>query len=345
MKVLSIQVLRAAAAWMIVFHHYMQLGHNDKHSTIVGYFFINYGSFGIDIFFVVSGFVMFYTISQKNPMIGEFLVARVLRVTPAYWVATIVLILAALLFRDQFSWTDWSAKTLFLSMLYLPSENPSGIGTFPFLTVGWTLSLEMFFYLLLGLCLFFKGQWRFLVCGTLLLALPYLWPRDWVLATILTNTMMKEFVLGICVGYGYLKWQRLRDWAQSKPVVMFVPLIAASVLVISTGLPGSRALGATGVVAAGLCLENSLDRGAAGAPRFFMHLGDISYSTYLFHPIIIPLVFWLVGTSQTIANEAMLLICCCVSVYAVSRTSYRVVEQSRTVRQLGKLLIADRSHR
>ena len=58
-KYISIQISRAIAAWMVVFHHFMQILFDFKSDSFLGNFFVNYGTFGVDIFFVISGFVMF----------------------------------------------------------------------------------------------------------------------------------------------------------------------------------------------------------------------------------------------------------------------------------------------
>jgi exopolysaccharide production protein ExoZ len=340
MKIATIQLLRAIAAWMVVFHHYMQLGHENNYSTSMGVFFIEHGNFGVDIFFVVSGFVMYYMISLKEYSVRSFLIGRFFRIAPAYWVATLTLLIAALIYRDFFSWTNWSADSLVLSLLFIPNNNPSGIGTYPFLTVGWTLNIEIFFYLVLGLCLVLRKPWRFLICGAFLMLTPYVWQQDWVYGDILANRLLKEFVFGLFIGYAYLGWPRVRDWIQNYPAISLL-FIVASIAILYMDLRGARAFGASGLLLAGLCLERVVARDQTWISRLFAHIGDVSYSTYLFHPIIIPIVFGYYGLPGHIAGELVLLCICIAFVYGASLLSYAFVERSTKINGMARRIAAN----
>jgi len=337
MKLVSVQLLRAIAAWMVVFHHYMQLGHGDQYASSVGKFFIDYGSFGIDIFFVVSGFIMFYTISLKDYSVRSFLVGRIFRIVPAYWFATLTLLLAALIYQASFSWTDWTLESLALSLLFIPNENPSGIGTYPFLTVGWTLNIEMFFYAMLGLCLTFGHPKQFLICGMLLLVTPYLWEQNWPYGDVLANRMLKEFVFGLLIGQAYLQYPRSWKWAQGHPAIALI-LLGMSITLLSLNVPGARAFAASGLLIAGLCLELIVGGERKRVSNLFTHFGDISYSTYLFHPIIIPVVFFHYGEPDKLISELVLLCVCITCVYGVSIASFRLVESSRGLSNFARRL-------
>lgn len=93
-------------------------------------FFYIRGAFGVDIFFVLSRFLMYF-VALKTKSNIQFLIKRVARVFPAY-----------------IFFTSYNLKSLFFSYLMIPAENPSGLGYFPLLTVGWALSLELCFYLI-----------------------------------------------------------------------------------------------------------------------------------------------------------------------------------------------------
>lgn len=75
----SLQALRAIAAWLVVYGHYMQIIHGFQYSSPLGKFFSMHGRFGVDLFFVISGFIMFYTLhgrrmrghSSKNAFSGS----------------------------------------------------------------------------------------------------------------------------------------------------------------------------------------------------------------------------------------------------------------------------------
>lgn len=153
----SLQILRAVAAWMVVYNHYMYMFFNFQSETVFGYFFSPYGSFGVDIFFVLSGFVM-YNSTRNTKITGRsFFAQRVFRIVPAYWLYTLLMVVFLKLLPTDFSYTSYNARSLLLSILFYPNHNPSGMGEFPLNTVGWTLNFEMIFYLFLAVSLFFQG--------------------------------------------------------------------------------------------------------------------------------------------------------------------------------------------
>ena len=256
MKVHSLQYLRAGAAWLVVFHHYMQIVHDFQHTTILGYIFSWYGDFGVDVFFVISGFVMYYTVSIKEYSVQSFLIGRLVRIAPAYWVATMVLLAASLVYQEAYAWTKWTPESLVQSLLFIPNENPSGIGVYPFLTVGWTLNIEIFFYGLLGFSLILGKPRQFLVCGALLVVIPFVWHPDWVYGHVLSNKMLVEFVIGLAIGYMYLNWPSVRGWAQNNPII--APLLLTGSMVFL--YMGMREFAACGIVLTGLSLERNLER-------------------------------------------------------------------------------------
>jgi exopolysaccharide production protein ExoZ len=342
MKIESIQLLRAVAAWMVVFHHYMQLGYGKDYSTFLGEFFREHGAFGVDIFFVVSGFIMYYTISSKNYSVRSFLIGRLTRIVPAYWAATMALLVVALVYKEVFSWTEWSFKSLALSLLFIPNVNPSGIGTFPFLTVGWTLNIEMFFYATLGFCLVFGSRWRFWVCGIFLGLVPFIWQRFWIYGDVLGNLKLVEFVIGLIISYAYFRWSKALKWTQDRLSIALLPLIFSISVLYWDGY-GARTFGASGLVITGLCLEQAIVSDRTWLSRLSAHLGDLSYSTYLFHPIIIPIAFYYYGLPNNVVSESVLICICVAAVYIVSKASFVVIEKSNFINGFGKRLSAPQS--
>ena len=121
---LSIQYLRALSAIAVIFFH------------TYGYF----GSQGVAIFFVISGFIMFYIIDKKHTNYKDFLVARIIRVVPLYWVLTTVTLLLGYGY-------DPTIKRIILSYSFL------ALGAV--LPVGWTLTYEFVFYMTCAVVMFF----------------------------------------------------------------------------------------------------------------------------------------------------------------------------------------------
>ena len=125
------------------------------------------GHAGVDIFFVISGFVMAISATgQGRPTAGEFLRRRILRIVPLYWIFTLVMLAKILavkvhpgLGRDVVHLQTPIGYVL-ASLFFIPYRNSQG-DIAPVLAVGWTLSFEMLFYLLFALALKWKVEPRY----------------------------------------------------------------------------------------------------------------------------------------------------------------------------------------
>ena len=141
----NIQFLRGLAALMVV-------GVHLKYPWCAG---AATGHFGVDIFFVISGFIMSH-ICAHSP--GHFLLRRVIRVVPFYWAATIAVFVLALLAPDLLRSTKPSFGNLAKSLLFIPYQKESGLIQ-PMVFLGWTLNYEMYFYVLTALGLKIWPKW------------------------------------------------------------------------------------------------------------------------------------------------------------------------------------------
>lgn len=256
-RLASIQYLRAAAAFgVLLFHATITAGHP---LPWVGY--------GVTLFFVISGFVMVW-ITDAGSRPRQFLLDRIRRVVPLYWLATGA---AALLFVLQ-SHHRPGLKALAASLLFVPYGEP-GVGRhyFPLLVVGWTLNYEMMFYLLFGAALLLPRRLQLAALTTVLVALAavghLLRP-----STAPLEFWCGPFVLAFLVG----AWLA----ATVAPDRAGIPRrLAAPALVGALCLsPGS--VPAAALIAAGLWLDRR--RKAKGVAPF-LYLGDASYSIYLWH--------------------------------------------------------------
>lgn len=148
----SLQALRALAAWVVVCHHFMQIFFDFHASGPIGQFLASRGAVGVDVFFVISGMVIYLSTRDKPLAPQRFLLNRVLRIVPAYWFYTALMGLMLLCASHWMPHQVLEWQHFMLSLLFIPAENPGGYGMYPTLNVGWTLNFEMFFYLLFSLC-------------------------------------------------------------------------------------------------------------------------------------------------------------------------------------------------
>ena len=277
---ISVQALRALAAWTVVGHHFMQIFFGFKADTALGRLFVEKGAAGVDVFFVISGLVIFLSTQDKDLPPWRFLLYRLLRIVPAYWFYTLLMALLVVVARPMLPDQSVDAAHVLMSLLFIPSENPGGYGVYPTLNVGWTLNYEMLFYLLFAWTLLFRRQWRLLVVAALLFAVCEAWTSFGWISAFYRSDIVVEFLLGIGIGMLYRKgWIRPGLW---------LPLlgIGAALLAIYHWPASPRALtwGLPSAVLVVACM--ALERFFANN-RLLKVLGDCSYSVYLLHVLVL----------------------------------------------------------
>ena len=243
---------------------------------------------GVDIFFVISGFIIAYSSGSLFGRSGawrSFLLRRIARVVPMYWLMTGVMICAFSSIGSR-AWGDASWSSVAASFLFLPAANADGL-TFPILTIGWTLNYEMAFYALFAASLYFpRANALAIIVGTLvLLAIlgALLHPSSPALQ-FWTDPIILEFAAGICL-YGLLRSGKLALPGVVKLLLMLAALLS---LAAFRGEPGSWRWiiwggPATLLVACALGTTSFQGMFAKVASR----AGDWSYGVYLAHfPIV-----------------------------------------------------------
>lgn len=296
--IVNLQALRALAAIAVVVFHVGLM-------PATGLLF-PVGAAGVDIFFVLSGFIIAHSASQDAE---HFFVRRLIRILPPYWIATTV---AALFTLAALSWreaADWLVQSLF----YLPG--PGGRPVLIF--VAWTLVLELVFYVIYWLALRAGPRRAPVVAMAMLVPLALIsvpgLPGPWPL--------FLEFGIGIGI---YLATERLGGRVDGRigPLLVATGLVLMPVLpglvgyrpedhqsferVVAWGLPsGCVVLGAVIAERAGLAIRN----------RAVLLLGAASYAIYLLHPIGVgqlmqlppnaPPLSWVACAAAVIAMTAM----------------------------------------
>jgi exopolysaccharide production protein ExoZ len=286
-KMPTIQVLRGIAAMMVVLHHYSRTMETyvNRPSWISSLGLGGLGASGVDIFFVISGFIMVYTTDQKptgSKAALSFLEHRVLRIFPLYWLWTstlLVLWAAGFAMRSHY----FSKTYIVFSYLLIPAF--SGRDYQPLLPQGWTLSFEMLFYLVFAVSILLRVKRRrlpFIGVGFVLLWFVGLaFPEKSGIRYLFTEPIIFEFLLGILAAEILLRLPYSRWWNWMPAILVSV---GASGLLVSTmyKYPPFLRCVAWGVPAFALVLGGAMFCSVERS-RLFVYLGDASYSIYLTH--------------------------------------------------------------
>ena len=298
----NLQIERFVAAAIVVMVH---VQHEIVDTKIPGYqafrpFHMFPWEGGVDIFFVLSGFMMVLISGGsggKPSTAWNFMRRRFLRITPMYWLFTLLMMVAMVTAKAHMAHTRIEPKHVLASFAYVPWPDPKGAMN-PILGVGWTLNYEMFFYAVFAVLLLFPAKIgrpllfvlliSLVVLGRIFDAHLSLMIRYW------SRPIICEFLYGAALALVYDRGIRI-------PNPVAIGLVAAGTLGLFIGVrlgyDGDywRFIG-LGVPAFLITSGFALGQQAREVrPIRFLHLlGDASYALYLLHMFTINIVslFW-----------------------------------------------------
>lgn len=318
----SLQVLRFAAAFFVVLFH-VGSGLQIQYQLTTNPFGL--GAAGVDIFFVLSGFIISYT---TNPARGflDFARRRVARVVPLYWLLTLAVIIIALAKPDLLNSTVLTQQAIIRSFLFVPYEKSNG-AIQPLLFLGWTLCYEMFFYLIYGLCALVSGRGAsWLASGVLLflVGLNSLWPDGSAEWRFYTSPILVEFVLGMGLQEVFSGSDYFRNGSQLLALMSIIcaPVAYFTASLVLPGIVPPAIFSALIVIG---CLFWKVQK--TRLVLALVLLGDASYSLYLVHPYTIQLVMKLLSKDASLGLVFLLLCAAIIWTVAISLALYRLVER------------------
>jgi len=331
-KLYSIELLRGIAAWAVVMHHYNQVFFKWDMSTSLlggtfGYLTMDYGKLGVDIFFVISGFIITIT-SQNHLSAKDFFIKRCVRVIPAYWFFSLLLIPLCYVLAPENVYTDWDFSSLLQSFFFIPNENPSVyLGVFPFLPVGWTLNFEMFFYSLFSVFIIKYGRYASVAVLFFLLIVPSVWPASWIYSSILSSPYLYQFAAGIIIALIYM----CKENGHTDQSIFKILCCAVFFLYVG-GAQDYKFISVPLLVYVFIFINPVF---FSKTKRLSTYLGSRSYAVYLAHPMVLYLLNEF-GKELLINNEAYFLLIYIISIVLLSELSVRVVESIVSVQSFKK---------
>jgi exopolysaccharide production protein ExoZ len=337
-KINSIQWLRGFASVIVLICHTNAASTDVLKVSAIP--LAEYGINGVDIFFVISGFIMFLTTTaNRRPFVPlDFMARRIIRIAPTYWLYSVLFfglyfVLPQLFSRAVMTWPD-----LLMSIAFIPHYNAVG-DLSPIIAIGWTLNFEMFFYIVFCTV---RSRTRHIVMpiATVFLLIvaggTAFSPTNAILNSF-SQPILLEFVFGCFVAWIFVNKRRLPSFMTFFLILIGITLSLYLPNIIpdngSTTALGYWRFAARGIPAALLVLAVT-----CGDIRDIWHvkpmlfLGDISYSLYLTHTLTLRVVFalykhvQLTGMMSLLANILAIAIAIAAAVLA-----YVLIERPLTV--------------
>ena len=287
---LSLQYLRGVAALLVVYFHALTQLKSGGNENI---YLPLLGESGVDLFFVLSGFVMWITTANKNIGFFKFLEKRIKRIVPIYWILTILASSLALVLGDLMKSTVFDMSHLIKSLFFIPAINPSEkvAGIYPVIIPGWTLNFEFFFYLIFGFSLFFTSRKVRLISVSLLIislfSFSFVIEIDTAIITFYLNNVIIEFLFGLVLGVLYLK--NKVDLKIGKFILLLLIASTSLLLLYADYLSDSLRglfLGLPSVLLIYWLLIYENNHGIFKS-KILKIIGDASYSIYLTHVFVL----------------------------------------------------------
>ena len=329
-KLESIQILRGVAAIFVVISHLCTQMRDNQPAPCFLACCANLGGIGVDIFFVISGFIMVVTATGRPDGLGaslNFLRKRVLRIYPVYWVWTSVLLLLwGFKLADQAP--SLTPSYVIPSYLLWPALNDAG-KWMPMINQGWSLSFDLYFYLFFAAAIALKT--RRLTMLLLLAAFLALFALSKIvnlppsLDYLASSPLIFEFLLGVAAGAIHVRIRGGDHVSAAVAMMSFATLGFLFALFTTTSLPHLLTHGLPALLLVlGASLLPTRNTRCLAVPIL---LGDASYSIYLIHS-------FLMGVSGNLLRKGigtqiqpdLLIVILTILFVAICVQAYRFVE-------------------
>jgi exopolysaccharide production protein ExoZ len=264
----SIHYLRAVAAIMVViFHIFNNVTFMRAYAGSVYWL-----QGGVEIFFVISGYVMVKSTENGSVSPKQFITQRAKRIIPMYWIATV-----ATMMQIDGRW-DFKIK----SFLFIPAQHPENKMMQPVLEPGWTLNYEMFFYVIFALSLFLNRKHQVPFVATFIVTMVFLGLSvdGNKVYEFYGRPIILEFLMGMMIAKMPIRWPIA--FLPAGFLLMYFLQPYSVDRVFKLGLPAMMIV--AGAISAEIYIRHS---------KILNLLGSASFSIYLFHLITIGIILHL----------------------------------------------------
>ncbi|WP_181005110.1 acyltransferase family protein [Pseudomonas putida] len=289
----SIQVLRAIAALSVVLYHsHFVVNPFPPEYKINIPFIYSYGYLGVDLFFAISGFIIYHITNGKTLNTAEFISKRFFRIYPVYW---IFCLLSFYLYTNNglhFGPKEFDIENLLLSMAIFPLQGSPAYG------VGWSLEHEIIFYVIAALVIPALKHRGLITILTLLGAVGLI--KEMLTATgaipkFWDYHLLSPFFLSFAAGMAAYRVSVASKTNFATLTAAAIIAVLATALLMNYGSTQARifaryamvAISCGLVVASAVAFESTKIHIPAQLKAPIIAIGNASYSLYLVHWVIL----------------------------------------------------------
>ncbi|MDX6040417.1 acyltransferase family protein [Scandinavium lactucae] len=282
---LSIQLLRGLAALLVVLHH---IAFKEKVYGVNGLEWLHIGASGVDLFFIISGFIMCYATHNKEMSFSKFIFLRFERIIPLYWLFTTLALFVFIMYPHLVN-SSGGHTSVINSYFLIPTSDKYLVQN------GWTLSYEFYYYIIFSFFIFLtKNRFvRYLgIVLTLfgLATIGQLFVAHNTLIKFIFSDWLYEFAMGVVSFYLFAKYKLEKKTGLILICVGVVLLgYKNNHMYLLSSMPGALSVGLPMwlIFHGFLALEEWLGKGNNIYLKVGVLLGYSSYSLYLVHPFIL----------------------------------------------------------
>jgi exopolysaccharide production protein ExoZ len=350
-----LQIFRGIAAIFVLSAH-ASLYFDDR------YFFgiMREGTSGVDFFFVLSGFIIYYVHHNDIGKPNRFLVylkKRFIRIYPIYWFYTfiyVLIIFTVYLLSDRIIAPYFSDINDLIKSLSLYPLNRN-LGESTIIAPAWSLSYEIMFYIIFGITILIKQKysrmiivaWVFLIFAIFFQLIKI---NNFIISEFIFNPMNLEFLCGCLIAFLTLKFSKFDKYYLAFIVLGIIYLIfswmnglyhvfnTSGIKVFTYGISYSLIIFGAVLMMKYKVMINNTESGRI--KKFFVYLGDASYSIYLIH--FIPLFLLSIAVRKSnishVMNSSVVITILIILMIAISCASYKFIEKPLTLSLKRKLL-------
>ena len=298
----SLEFLRGCAVILVVLYHLLAVQNRYFNAQELPAI-LKYGYIGVDIFFIISGAVIFLASNQLNKFREalSFWTGRIIRIYPSYWLIT-MLILSIYVYEPKLVNSSYTAQpSLIKSFLLLPDD------TKPWLNVGWSLIYELWFYIFAAGLILVPNNLRKYVC-TIYCCVVVLFCQVNFNSPVL-NLVLSNYIIEFFVGYmlGAIIFNNERNTAQF--IILFIMIFTMCTSCILLADHEQLIIFMLSVII--FCVVGSVPQCYFKSLGLMLVIGRVSYSIYLTHVISLN-GFFVIMTQLPLENYVLISNAVCV---------------------------------